>query len=166
MITKERLRELLDYCPESGVFRWLEKTNRRTVVGSVAGSMHTGGYVVINLDGVRFYAHRLAWLWMTGQIPPDQIDHKNGIRDDNRWDNLRSATSGDNHQNICKPKHNTSGYLGVYWSKPDNKWRARIEVSGRRIGLGFFKTAEHAGKAYLEAKKKFHKFNPIQRGEL
>ena len=113
-LTAERLREVLDYGPDTGVFTWKIRTNSRVKVGDVAGALRPDGYIQISIDGRLHRAHRLAWLYVTGESPPDQIDHINGVRDDNRIANLRLATSAENKQNLRRAKsRNKTGFLGV-----------------------------------------------------
>ena len=161
-LTAERLREFLSYSPDSGDFRWVV-TKGRSAAGRVAGSFDSYGYVVIRLDRRIYKAHRLAWLYMHGKWPADQIDHINGDRADNRMSNLREATMAQNQQNMKVPAHNTSRYVGVTWSKREKKWLANIKVNGKVIGLGSYSRIEQAAAAYAEGKAKFHTFHPIAR---
>jgi len=147
MITTERLRELLDYNPETGVFRW--RAPRRGVMrksAGVAGVLFSKGYRYIGIEGRKYYAHRLAWFYAHGRWPACQIDHINGLRDDNRIANLREATSRDNNRN-SKPK--VLGRKGIRLM--GRKWAARIKVDGRGVHLGMFATAEAAHAAYRKA---------------
>jgi len=137
---KERLRELLEYDPETGVFIW--KTGRGSVkAGSVAGSKEANGYVRIRCDGGRYMAHRLAWLYVHGEFPPEEIDHINGVRDDNRLRNLRCVSRTENTRNQRLSNRNTSGITGVHWDKKAGKWRAKA----RGLRLGFFNCKATAG---------------------
>lgn len=149
-VTAERLRELLDYNPATGVFKWKPTAQKRTK-GLVAGSKHRGWYWIIAIDKRQYLAHRLAWLYVHGRWPLDQIDHVNGIRFDNRIANLREATTIQNRQNR-KPK--VAGLKGVW--KYYNRWRARIYANGKCIWLGTFSTQEAASAAYREAAIKHH----------
>ena len=159
-ITHERLRELLHYDPESGVFTWLVRATKNIKIGDEAGDRDTHGYLAIRIDGKRYRAHRLAWLYMTGAWPVHEIDHINGIRDDNRLGNLREATRAENQQNQAVRRDSSSGFTGVSWDKWRNKWQAYIKIAGRQRYLGRFPTAESAHAAYLAAKMKLHTFNP------
>ena len=161
MLTQSRLKELLNYDPDTGVFAWLVKPSKRVNVGAIAGCVMVIGYREIGIDGKSYYAHRLAFLYMTGAWPIDQLDHRNGIRDDNRWDNLREATNAENCQNQVMPCTNKSGFMGV--SRFRNKWRARIKIAGREKHLGFFDAPEDARAAYLAAKVEHHAFQPNPR---
>lgn len=160
----QELRALLDYDPASGVFTWKAKPARRIVIGSVAGGANNFGgwhYVVISVAKKPYLAHRLAWFHMTGEWPDGEIDHRNGDGLDNRWDNLRQATRGQNAQNMRIFRNNTSGYPGV--SRLRNGWRAEICAHGVKQHLGLFDTAEAAAAAYLTAKAIQHEFQPRPR---
>ena len=155
-LSQERLKELLDYDPETGVFRWRVRTNGRICVGDIAGSVHIKGHRYIGVDRGLYFAHRLAWLYMTGQWPLDQIDHKNTLPDDNRWENLRLATRSQNIANARKLKRGgTSRFKGVYWIKADRKWSAQIRVRGKLIILGRFNDEQAAHEAYMKAATKY-----------
>jgi hypothetical protein len=159
MITQSSLKEALDYDPNTGMFRW--KVSAGSVkAGDVAGT-YMDGYRHIQIDGRIYRAHRLAWLYVRGRWPEDGVDHKNGIRDDNRIDNLREATDVQNKQNTIKPRsHNTSGYLGVSMSKI-HRPRARIRVDGKVHNLGYFDDPAEAHQAYVAAKRRLHEFGTL-----
>jgi hypothetical protein len=130
VVTAERLREVLDYDPETGVFTWLVRTGVRIKVGDRAGTL-SGGYRIINVDGIAYRAARLAWLHVTGNWPRNEIDHDNRRRDDDRWENLKDKTSAEQKHNRGRHTANTSGFAGVGFYKPKNKWRARVMVNGK-----------------------------------
>jgi hypothetical protein len=155
MITAERLRELLHYDPETGVFTY-RMPRKRIRVGGVAGYARSDGYRRITLDRQFDYAHRLAWLYMTGEWPLADVDHKNGDPSDNRWTNLRQATTTQNLANSRKPANNTSGYKGACWDAEKRKWLASIKVNGRTKFLGRFNCPAEAHRVYVEAAKKLH----------
>jgi len=165
MLTQQRLKELLHYDPETGLFTWLAKTSSqsRINIGDVAGTMHTKGYRAIMIDKKLYKAHRLTFLYMTGKFPENDTDHINGIRDDNRWINLRPCTKAENNQNKSPYKGSSSKYLGVHWEKQRKKWRADIMINGKQKFLGRFETEEAAYQAYCEAKSNIHTFNPAPR---
>jgi hypothetical protein len=125
------------------------------MIGRQAGYINSDGRRRIRIDSVGFLANRLTWLYMTGIWPMGQIDHINGIRDDDRWDNLREVTNQQNCWNQGRAKNNTSGYKGVNWEKTFNSWSAHIGVHGRKIYLGSFKIKEDAARAYNEAVLKY-----------
>lgn len=159
MLTQERLKELLSYDPDTGVF-----TNRvqRTGPGkkwSVAGSKTKEGYISIQIDGKKYQAHRLAWIYVYGNITEKSIDHANETKEDNRIVNLRMATRQENGQNISSRQiNNTSGFRGVSWNKSSKKWVSQIVIKRKKKHLGYFNTAEEASEVYLKAKRKFHTF--------
>jgi hypothetical protein len=153
----------LNYDPVTGVFTWVISPARNVRVGAVAGSLRKDGYRHIKIDGKLHLAHRIAWFFVHGNWPVNQIDHINGIKDDNRISNLRLATSAENHQNRGKQRNNTSGYTGVNWDKPAGKWRAEIIVNGKLTYLGVFSDKEEAKQVREDAKAKYHGFNPVQR---
>lgn len=155
MITAERLRELLHYDPVTGEFRWL--VSRGGIrAGSFAGCTTKVGYRLISIDGRCYRGHRLAWLYMTGEWPADEVDHVNLVRDDDRWENLREATHEENLRNYPRPRHNTSGVKGVYWNKKNRKWKAQIRVNRSRIYLGLFDSLDEAAAAYAAASAQHH----------
>ena len=159
MITQKRLKELLDYDPETGVFTWRVGRTGTAKNGSVAGSFDSDGYSQIKVDNRLYKSHRLAWLYVHGEFPLHQIDHINRVRTDNRIENLRPATNLENHQNQSKRRDNTSGVVGVYWHKRDRKWQASIRLNGRHIHIGCFDTIEKAAAARTRAKAKLHTFH-------
>ena len=159
-LTAEQLREVVDYDPATGEFRW--KANRKDRIGRAVGRIQSGGYRQILIGETRYMAHRLAWLYMTGAWPAHTVDHRNGIRDDNRWHNLRDATQGENCQNQRQAHANSkSGMLGASWHAPSRKWMATIKVNGKKYFLGRFTTREAAHQAYLDAKARLHPFQTI-----
>lgn len=157
-LTQSRLKELLDYDPETGVFRWkVARGGRANKVGAVAGATSGGGYRQICIDYTYHKSHRLAFLWMTGAWPEHEVDHINGVRDDNRWVNLRHATRHENVRNIGPHRaNNTSGFIGVSWNKGRGRWSASIGLNSRVRCIGYFPTPELAHAAYLKAKDQLH----------
>lgn len=152
-LTAERLREILHYDPETGLFTWCAHTTprHRTTGGQIAGRRQSRGYIQITIDGRCYVAHRLAWFYITGSWPAAEIDHINGIRDDNRFVNLREATRAQNMANSRRLHSNTSGFKGVSFDKRDGRWRAYIRGNQRRHHLGSFDTPEEAHAAYCAA---------------
>lgn len=162
-ISQGRLKELLHYDPDTGVFTWKIATSNRVKPGNIAGSKGPDGYIRIMVDSRLYLAHRLAWVYLYGVWPDKELDHINGKRSDNWRSNLREATRAENRQNSIVRPDNTVGFLGV---SPDrSKYRAQIGVDGAIIKLGRFDTPEQAHQAYLAAKAKFHKFQPTPRAE-
>lgn len=154
-LTAERLRELLHYDPNTGVFTNVAP-RKRVVVGSKAGYLDSSnGYVKICLDYVRHYAHRLAFLYMTGAWPSAYVDHINGDTQDNRWANLRDVARQVNSQNMREaPSNSSSGVFGAHRKR--GKWSSHIRSNGKTVYLGVFDSAEEASNAYIEAKRKLH----------
>lgn len=151
------LKDTLDYNPENGEFRW-KKTKFPSKLGAIAGGLNNKGYTVIELKGKFYSAHRLAWAYMTNAWPKTFVDHINGIRNDNRFCNLRLANSSGNRCNSGKNKNNTSGYKGVVF-KPGNKlrpWQAATKQNGKWIYIGAFKTPEEAHAAYCDVAQRLH----------
>lgn len=155
MLTQERLKELLDYEPETGNFFWRIRRGRGAPAGGIAGTPHKNGYTSIKIDGGGPYlAHRLAWLYVTGEWP-DELDHINRNKKDNRFTNLRECTRQQNQANRDIQKNNKSGWKGVRKLK-DNKWLARIQVGGKTVFIGHFKSASDASQAYADASRRLH----------
>jgi len=117
----------------------------------------------MRISGRMYRAHRLAWLYVHGKWPENEIDHINGVRSDNRISNLRDATTAENRQNHAIRRDNTSTVPGVDWHKSVQKWRVRIRVPGKRITVGFFKNLEDAAAARARAKAELHAFQPFDR---
>jgi HNH endonuclease/AP2 domain len=159
-LTQERLKELLHYDPETGVFRWLQPPSYVVKRGDVAGSLNkTTGYRLIHIGGRNYKAHRLAWLYMTGAWCRPMIDHRDCDRTNNRWKNLRCATFSANAANRGRPRNNASGFKGVHRRRDSGKWRAQIWKDGRAIYLGQFRTPEEAHAAYVaKARELFGEF--------
>jgi len=153
MLTQERLKELLSYDENTGLFIRKIKLSRWQA-GSIAGSKQNKGYIQIMIDGENYLAHRLAWLYVYGEWPKNQIDHINRIKTDNKIKNLRDVTNSTNQHNNAIRRHNTSGTTGVMTLKSKNSWGAQIYVNNKRIYLGVFKTKEEA----ISARKNYEKF--------
>lgn len=158
IISAEQARELLSYNPETGVLTW--NCGRRA--GQQAGSYTNEGYLRTDIGKREYRIHRLAWLIVHGSMPPHEIDHINGRRDDNRLVNLRPATNAENQQNIKKaPAQSSHGWLGAHYVPHERKWRSRIRVDGKKLSLGRFATGELAHAAYVEAKRRLHPFSTL-----
>lgn len=155
-ITQERLKELLHYDPDTGIFTWIKKSSPKTLIGSTAGSLSREGYWRIMIDGKSYKTHRLAWLYVYGEFPNNILDHINRDKADNRISNLRIVTFSENNQNSKIYKNNTSGITGVYWHRTRQKWSACVRISRRLKHLGYFNTMEEAITARLEAESKFY----------
>ena len=152
-LTAEYLRELLHYDQETGIFTRKVSTSNRVKVGDVAGCPDGHGYLLISVHSRLYKAHRLAWLYVRGVWPNDQIDHINRIRTDNRIANLREVSQKQNLQNRSKSSTNTSGHSGVCWHKQSSKWLAHIKHNYKQIHLGYFSILEEAISARKAAEK-------------
>ena len=153
-VTLAQLEELLNYEPETGLLRWKVKRGNgvgtaRSSIGDVAGTLNAHiGYLVINIDGTAYGAHRMAWALFHGVWPfSHQIDHINRNKADNRIANLRAATNSTNKYNIPARSHNRLGIKGVCLT-PNGTYSARTKVDGKTINIGNFPTAEEARAAY------------------
>lgn len=155
----ETLRARLHYDPSTGVFTW-RISQGRAPAGARAGGFWKG-YVGIRVGGRKYFAHRLAYLYMTGAWPPGDIDHRDMDRLNNRWSNLRSATRSQNKANCTLRSDNTTGFKGVSFFKQTSRYHAKIEVRGKHLHLGFFETPEAAHAAYAAAAK--HHFGEFAR---
>src|SRR5574343_1088335 len=158
-LTPERLRELLSYDPETGVFRWKTTKPRSSArPGDIAGSVDNG-YRFISVDRARHCAHRLAWLYVYGEMPRRMIDHIDGNRGNNAIENLRDVSRSVNGQNQKRAQsHNALGMLGVTRLAGSRRrpYQAYITVGGKPKYLGVFATADEAGAAYIDAKRRMH----------
>lgn len=144
MLTQEKLKRLLSYDPETGVFVRLVSLNSKTRVGDIAGSIHKyKGYQIVTVDGAKYFGHRLAWLYMMGEWP-QEIDHINQVKHDNRFINLRLATRSENSLYRPLRKDSSSGVKGVSWHSRVKKWTAQITYKGKNRHLGYFDTKEDA----------------------
>lgn len=150
------LRSLLDYDPNTGLFRWTAKRRWRTdLCGEVAGHFNKR-YVTIQFEGKQWAAHRLAWAYMHGELPTEDLDHINGDKHDNRIANLRPATRAQNCCNVRLRRNSKSGLKGVSWKSDDGKWLAQIQFQGKSRFLGYFRTKEAAAAAYDRAARELH----------
>jgi hypothetical protein len=152
----------LSYDQNTGYFTWSQPRSK-IKVGDVAGHTHKNtGYVSIEIDGKIYAAHRLAWFYVTGKMPELQIDHINRIKNDNRFENLREASNGQNRANTkSSSKHGLKGVSYKKWLK-EKPWEARITFEKKVRSLGCFSTKEEAHEAYCKEAKRLHGdfFNP------
>jgi hypothetical protein len=167
-LSVQRLRRLVDYNPETGAFVWRHRDMHEFTTAHAAaawnarwanqpaGGVRHDGYLRISIDQVRYLAHRLAWLWVTGSWPKHHIDHINGNPSDNRLCNLRDVTLQVNTQNQRRPqRHSKTGVLGVT-TTPNGRFKATLGHNGRTLVLGNFDTADLAYAAYVAAKQEHH----------
>ena len=158
-LTQQELKELLYYNRYTGHFIWKVSRRGRVKVGDIAGNskINTDGktYRRIGINNESHCSHRLAWLYVYGVFPKDQIDHINGDGTDNRIENLRDVNNSENGKNQRMPKNNKSGCIGVYWHKLRNKWQAEITDNGKKIYLGIYTDYSHAIQARKKAEKEY-----------
>lgn len=155
MITQKHLKEILNYDSSTGVFTWVNRRSKDVKAGDIAGSKSADGYIVIGINGKIYRSHRLAWVYFYGDNAPEQVDHINCIRDDNRIVNLREATNQLNSFNRSSTR-NTPGVKGVSFHKRIGKWQANMRVNGRLIHLGYYDDILDAKKIINDYRLKKH----------
>lgn len=158
-ITVTALKAMLSYDPETGNFMWLKRPDKSVqwngrYVGTLAGWFDWKKYRIITIDYLNHRAHRLAWLYMTGEWPPEDIDHINGNPSDNRWINLRLASRSQNNGNTKLRANNTSGCRGVSWDKSTQRWSANCKFNKKYVFRGLFDSFDDAKDAYEFAYRK------------
>jgi hypothetical protein len=153
-LTIYRLREVLQYDCDDGLFFWKIALSPRGLVGSLAGTICQNGYRMIIIDREPHKASRLAWFYVNGVLPEKYIDHINRIRLDDRISNLRVASPSENSSNIGVTKRSKSGLKGV--CKTPWGWQASIGHRGKLQHIGSFRTPEEASSAYIEATKRLN----------
>ena len=159
ILTATRLREVLHYDENTGVF--VRRTKNQPKIGTIPKNPNHA-YLNIGIDYKVYKAHRLAWLYVHGEWPKHQIDHINGDKLDNRIANLRVATTSQNKQNMRKARSDSkSGLIGASWHTKSNKWRAAIQIDGKKKHLGYFDTPEEAHQVFMEHKREHHAFCTI-----
>ena len=161
-LTRARLHDVLDYDSKTGEFRWRERVSRSVKAGDVAGLVNRDGYRRITIEGRKYPAHRLAWLYMTGKWCPLFIDHRDGNPSNNCWSNLRRATLSQNNANRRVHRNNKCGFKGVVRNQI-GRWVASIYKNGRRYHLGCFATPQDAHAAYVAAARRL--FGEFARAE-
>lgn len=155
-LTQEKLKELLEYNPETGVFTWKKTINSRAMKGYLAGTFDNEGYIVIRINGKAYKSHRLAFLYMLGKFPENLVDHINTIKCDNRWRNLREADGKENQWNSVLRKFNTSSIKNVCWHYDNEKWNVSIKVNGKYAINKYFDSLELAELVAEEARELYH----------
>jgi hypothetical protein len=153
-LTKEYLKSILDYNQDTGIFTWKVNKSQRTKVGNVAGWLHDG-YKKIEINNKKYNAHRLAWLYVYGEMPKNLIDHIDNDRSNNKISNLRQSTHQTNSENYKTPKTNKSGVKNVCWYKNSNKWVVSMSVKKTKKTIGYFDDIELAELVAIEARNKY-----------
>lgn len=152
-LAQETVKQFVSYDPDTGVFARLVSSGGEAS-GKKLGWKDKNGYMMARVAGKRVLLHRLAFLYMTGAMPENEVDHINRDPSDNRWENLRCASHSQNGKNTGFRKNNTSGFKGVSFHKGKKRWMASIMVDGKRINLGAFASPEDASAAYQSAAAK------------
>lgn len=157
LLSHERLLTLVEYCPESGIFRNKVKRGNASPAGKVLGTKNASGHLVLQIDKEMFLAHRLAWFYCFKEWPLEILDHIDGNPENNSLDNLREANKATNNYNTGMIVTNTSGIKGAYYNKSRKYYYSQITFNGKRIYLGGgFKTPEEAGELYRAKAKELH----------
>lgn len=143
-ITQDKLKELLHYNPDTGIFTWLVSKLPNATIGGVAGHKSKDGYIYITVDSICYCGHRLAWLYEHGYFPENGIDHKDRIKHHNWISNIREASQQCNMRNTDVRKDNTSGVVGVCWHKASRKWVAQTTINGIHKYLGCYDDFDEA----------------------
>ena len=151
LLSHKQLKELLHYESETGLFFWKVSRTSSIKVGDIAGSYVSNGYILINIGRTRYRAHRLAWFYVYGEWPNNQLDHKNQDKSDNRLLNLRECDHSLNSKNMPMRSDNKSGVTGVCWHKQNEKWSTEIKVNSKKIFLGCFNDIKDAVKIRKQA---------------
>jgi len=150
VLTKAVVRRLFDYNPVTGSLTWRISPANRVKVGDEAGTVSCG-YRRVRIKNKPYLAHIIIWIWMKGRLPKRKIDHRDGNGSNNKWSNLRMATSTENQRNTKLRKDNSSGVKGVSFHKRYGKWAAYITINKKTITIGFFDSVEAAAEARRNA---------------
>jgi len=155
--TQKQLKSLLHYDHNTGDFIWKINSRNKRNKGKIAGCVRKGlnAYRLIKINRKIYFAHRLVWLYVTGNWPENEIDHINGNKSDNRFNNLRDVKPLENQRNRKRPIDNTSGCIGVNWHKTNKAWQAKITVQGKTLFLGLYHDINDAIKSRKEAEAKY-----------
>jgi len=153
-LTQEYLKSILDYDFDTGIFTWKVNKANRTKVGDIAGWSYNG-YREIEINNKAYKAHRLAWLYVYGEMPKNLVDHIDGNRSNNKIANLREATYQENSENYKTPKTNKSGVKNVSWYKNLNKWVVSISIRKTKKTVGYYDDLELAELVAVEARNKY-----------
>ena len=158
-LTQASIKDFMNYdaltglCTYAKDYRAFHKKNSRKA-GDIIGRIDYYGYVIASFYGKQYRLHRLIILWLNGSLP-DEVDHINGIRSDNRLCNIRNTSPGNNARNKARPENNKSGVVGVYWHSQNGRWRADIRHEGKKIHLGDYHIFEKAVNARRAAEVEY-----------
>jgi hypothetical protein len=155
MITQNRLKEVLDYNPITGIFIRKIRINK-VKAGSIAGTKTAQGYLSVSIDGRPYLLHRLVILFMTGSFPEKQVDHINGIRTDNRWMNIRNVSVQENSFNRVPNKNRELQVKNVYWIPKLKRYRVKMKINKITTHFGYYDDLELAELVAKEAQQKYH----------
>lgn len=155
MPSKELILERVSYDPDTGIFLRKMKTNRNQVIGEQVGTLSSEGYLIIQIEKVKYYAHRLAYFLLTGEQPVS-VDHVNGLRTDNRAVNLRAATRCQNVYNMKKTIRNRSGHKNIHWNNRSQKWDVHMHANKKSHWGGCYSSIEDAVEASNALRIKLH----------
>jgi hypothetical protein len=161
ILTQSRLKELLDYNPDTGLFTNKVHRNPRAPIGAIAGTPTSEGYLALQINKKKMYVHRAIWLYVHGVWPLEEIDHINHVRNDNRLCNLRLANRLENSHNTQKHTKNLSGHKGVAWHSRNKKWQVQMRFCGKSYYIGQFFNLEDAIVARKQAETKFYADNNL-----
>lgn len=143
-LTQKKLKEYLRYEPDTGDWYWLKSINSRVNEGDAAGTISVHGYRIITFGGIKYRASRLAFLYMTGTWPENEVDHENRCKLDDRWDNLRDVYRSENQLNRDMQINNTSGGRGVHWDTRSGRWAVQVKKDNISFWVGYFDVLEEA----------------------
>lgn len=159
MLNQKTVKELMHYCPKTGVFTWKKRKEKNNwnsrYAGKVVGCMSPEGYLVTSIYNKSYRLHVIAWLYVTG-LMPEKVDHKNRIKSDNRFLNLRVCNPSQSAHNTGLKPNNKSGYKGVRWNKQCKKWQAVVKLKYKQYHAGLFDCSYDAALAYDKKAKELH----------
>lgn len=162
MLTADRLREVLNFDPDTGQFTWCKSLSLRGRVGERAGHSQKDGRVIVGIDGVSYLAHRLAWLYTHGAWPLNLIDHINRDNSDNRLVNLRQATSSENKLNADAHRDSVTGLKGITFDRSRARWVVQLSKKGRKSIAKRFVSKAEAIEFYRQKSVEYHgEFAPL-----
>lgn len=155
-LTVEEVREMFSYDPADGVLRWRLDRSPKARAGAPVGCIHRSGYLVTLIRRKNYQVHRLIWAFVYGCWPPEHVDHVNGVRSDNRLQNIRACSPSENGRNKGRQVNNTTGFKGVSFCSREGRYQTTCRVNGRKKWIGYFDTPEEASIAYEAFAKRHH----------